>query len=177
MLYAVSCTLPLSCHSFAFLEWWRHLLATSSRYFFTTPTQISKVIRTRVGVWCLKCSTATVKVNVPWCLFSHCPAPEVKSSSLWRQHSGSGLHLHLLIKGLRGIVHRQSGQPLALSLQLNPLLAALTVALTTLCHCVRQYNTPCDLCRAPDSEGVLFSKGLLRFVVSIQNIKKIKQII
>lgn len=61
MLYAVSCTLPLSYHSFAFLEWWRHLLATSSRYFFTTPTQISNVIRTKVGVWCLKCATATVK--------------------------------------------------------------------------------------------------------------------
>lgn len=61
MLYAVSCTLPPSCHSFAFLEWWRHLLATSSWYFFTTPTQISNVIRTTVGVWCLKCSTATVK--------------------------------------------------------------------------------------------------------------------
>lgn len=29
-----------------------------------------------------------------------------------------------------------------------PPLAALTVALTTFCHCVRQYNTACDLCRA-----------------------------
>lgn len=75
------------------------------------------------------------------------------------------------MEGLRGIARRQTGLPLALSLQLNPLLAALTVALTTLCHCVRQYNTPCDLRleRAPDGEGVLLSKGLLRFIVWIQN--------
>lgn len=53
---------PFLCRvHFAFLEWWRHLLATSSRSFFVTQTQISNVFRTKVGVWCLKCSTASVK--------------------------------------------------------------------------------------------------------------------
>lgn len=137
----------------------------------TTPSQTSNVDRLQVGVsrvwtWTWKAA------NVSWRPVSHRPAPEVRGSCLWRQHSSSvGFHLHLLIEGLRGIARRQTGLPLALSLLLNPLLAAQAVALTTLCHCVRRYNTPCDLCLggAPDGEGVLLSKGLLRFIVRIWN--------